>query len=135
METRICKVCATEKPIEQFARNRTGRLWRCNPCNAANQRQVRAANLPRWKTYRRNTRLKRHGITQVEYDRKLAAQGGRCALCLRPDNLPYAHFAIDHDHRTGAFRGLLCTQCNRALGLFYEDAAQLRAAADYIDRP
>ncbi len=43
--------------------------------------------------------------------------------------------ATDHDHRTDEFRGILCGNCNQALGLVDDDPARLRALADYLERP
>jgi hypothetical protein len=52
-------------------------------------------------------------ITHGEYDRLLALQGGGCAICGSPPVT--RRLDIDHNHRTGAIRGLLCARCNRAL--------------------
>ncbi len=54
---------------------------------------------------------RRYGITAEQYDAMLAAQGGRCALCGRKPGR--ARLALDHDHRNGAVRSLLCSTCNR----------------------
>ncbi len=61
----------------------------------------------------------------------MAAQGGGCALCGSPPRTRQLH--IDHDHKTGRVRGLLCFRCNRALP-HYMSAEWLRRAADYIER-
>lgn len=69
---------------------------------------------------RKPTRAKQLGVTDQEYARLFAEQGGVCAICggtpkrLKKDGTPYA-LQADHDHRTGAVRGLLCHRCNRAL--------------------
>jgi hypothetical protein len=65
----------------------------------------------------------------------LAAQGGRCAIC-RGDSSssPGGVLHVDHCHTTRQVRGLLCADCNRALGQFKDDAAILRAAAEYLER-
>ena len=68
----------------------------------------------------------------VDYDAMLAAQGGVCAICGNPPKTRRLH--IDHDHKTGKVRGLLCFQCNRFTLGKYAKPAKLRAAADYLER-
>lgn len=92
--------------------------------------------------------LKRYGITEDAYLALLEAQGGVCAICGGVD--PSRRLNIDHDHATGAVRGLLCNGCNGArLGRlgdcieraeerasYYEERARLlRAAIDYLNSP
>jgi hypothetical protein len=62
---------------------------------------------------RRRPRAAQLGVTDAEYDRLLAAQGGGCAICGNPPKTRRLH--VDHDHKTGRVRGLLCHRCNRAL--------------------
>lgn len=71
-------------------------------------------------------------MSPEEYQYRLAEQGGVCALCKRPDDR--LNLARDHCHKTGAWRGLLCGRCNKALGLFRDDPELLRAAAEYVER-
>jgi hypothetical protein len=82
--------------------------------------------------------LKRHGLTQVQYDAKFAEQHGLCAICLQPHGRSLLgrskQLAVDHDHATGALRGLLCDDCNLGLGLFLDDPQRLMNAAVYILR-
>lgn len=59
---------------------------------------------------------RRYGITRRAYDRLLAYQGGMCASCGGQPGAEDGVFRIDHDHATGKVRGLLCLQCNTALG-------------------
>jgi len=72
------------------------------------------------------------GLTWDEYDFLLGCQGGVCAICSgRPRK--YA-LAVDHDHKTGEIRGLLCSRCNhKLLGSANDDPARLRKAADYLE--
>lgn len=61
------------------------------------------------------------------------AQGGVCAICRQPERTERNRLlTIDHDHETGQVRALLCSQCNRAIGLLQDDPAVIRAAADYV---
>lgn len=77
---------------------------------------------------------KSFGITIKEYNALLKAQGGRCAICRcvpRSQRL-----AVDHNHQTGAKRGLLCKRCNHdLLGAAHDDVDLLRAAVAYLERP
>jgi len=62
----------------------------------------------------------------------LEAQHGLCAICLRPPK-EGKRLAVDHNHKTGKVRGLLCWFCNKRL-LSNHSEARLRAAADYLVR-
>ena len=80
--------------------------------------------------------VRRFGITLAKYLALLEAQEGRCAICKRiPDEAdPNGwRFCVDHDHETGAVRGLLCRTCNIGLGAFRDDPALLRAADRYLN--
>lgn len=74
----------------------------------------------------------RTGITEADYNAMLAAQGGGCAICGNPPKTRRLH--VDHDHKTGRVRGLLCFRCNRALPA-YVGAAWLLRAAMYLLPP
>lgn len=77
-----------------------------------------------------NNLKSKYGITPEQWNARFLAQGKRCELCekfIRPDKL-----CVDHNHKTGHTRGLLCMQCNTALGLFEEDFFRLREAWAYV---
>lgn len=66
-----------------------------------------------------------------EVDELLAAQGGVCAICRRrPDRDASLH--VDHCHATGRIRGILCLNCNQAIGKLGEDPELFRRAAEYL---
>ena len=80
----------------------------------------------------RETYLRRkYGVGLDWYEKKLEEQGGRCAICLcRPRTRV---LAVDHDHFTGALRGLLCGRCNHGLLQFaQEDITILKRAVEYL---
>ena len=77
----------------------------------------------------RDAHSSRHG---PEYDVQLAAQGGKCAVCERSPVGKRLHW--DHDHVSGQKRGILCTQCNIALGMSGDSPTRLRELADYLER-
>ena len=78
------------------------------------------------------------GVDATRYQEMLREQGGVCAICGQPERAPdkasgkTKDLAIDHDHATGAIRALLCSNCNRGLGLFNDDVALLAKAQSYV---
>ena len=74
----------------------------------------------------------KHGITLADYERMLAQQSGKCAICgsLSPGHNE-THFHVDHDHLTGRVRGLLCECCNVGIG-YFDGPERLEAAAQYL---
>jgi hypothetical protein len=82
----------------------------------------------------REFRYRKYGVTHDWYVKE-AAKG--CAICKTPldpnspNKLDHGH--IDHDHRTGKARGVLCNLCNKGLGLFKDSPASLRIAAEYLE--
>ena len=74
----------------------------------------------------------RYGLTIGQYEERLEAQKGKCAICEGPRGT--RRFHVDHDHRTGKIRGLLCGMCNHALGQAKEDPAILERMAQYVRR-
>lgn len=79
----------------------------------------------------RNFTLKRkYGITLEVYQILFEQQNGVCAICKRSEER--RTLAVDHNHKTGKVRGLLCGSCNRALGLFNDDPEILATAREYV---
>lgn len=80
-------------------------------------------------------RYKKLGVCNTRYDEMLTAQKGGCAVCgCHLNSSRYTKLAVDHDHTTGKVRGLLCTNCNTAIGLMKDNPERLIAAADYLKR-
>lgn len=73
------------------------------------------------------------GITPEQYDEMHAAQGGACAICRATTNFTFNNLCVDHDHTNGRVRGLLCLNCNTALGQFKDSTSLLLKAADYLE--
>jgi hypothetical protein len=74
---------------------------------------------------------RRYGISRADYAALLTQQGGVCAICAKPSEKT---LCVDHCHATGKVRGLLCRQCNFALGCYGEDQAALIASLVYLGR-
>lgn len=88
-------------------------------------------------TYRKNDLQRRFGLTRAGYRALLAQQEDCCAICGQPETETrhgkVKELAVDHDHATGAVRGLLCKGCNTGIGLMLDDPAILRKAAAYLE--
>lgn len=69
-------------------------------------------------------------LDEGEYGLLLRMQDGVCAICWRPPRK--YKLSVDHDHRSGEVRGLLCHRCNRGLQWFGDDATRLNRAAHYV---
>ena len=102
-------------------------LYRANPEKYLSRvRASRQIHGPRWNKLQK---CKRYGITPEHYDEMWARQEGCCAIC----GGCYEELAVDHCHRTGKVRALLCHLCNQGLGLFRESASHLQNAIAYLD--
>ncbi len=98
------------------------------------RKQARAAN----PDYYANQDLQRkYGVSLEWYHKKLSDQNGVCAICSKPETVKIKQkviaMPVDHDHATGKPRGLLCTKCNRGLGLFFDSPEILRSAIKYLE--
>lgn len=87
----------------------------------------------------RNARARRTGITGPRYDAMLEAQSGVCLVCGQPETAVgrgggLRTLCVDHDHVTGAIRGLLCRNCNVALGIVHDSIPTLRSMIAYLER-
>jgi hypothetical protein len=81
------------------------------------------------------TLREKYGISETQFNSTLTAQGG-CAICgAAQGGGRFNRFHTDHDHATGAVRGILCDACNRGLGLFRESWDLLGAAMRYLQSP
>lgn len=81
----------------------------------------------------RKYRFKKYGLTVEQYDAMFAAQGGKCAICgTTTPRADVADFCVDHDHETGAVRGLLCFACNAGIGQMQDSTRILLSAVDYL---
>lgn len=77
--------------------------------------------------------LRTYGLTPEQFDTILASQNGVCGICLT-DTPEGRGWHVDHCHKTGAIRGILCTKCNTGGGLFNDNKALLLKAAEWFGR-
>jgi hypothetical protein len=154
-----CSRCKEEKPEEAFGTCRGIRCSWCRVCRRLDAARYRNENRERCRAatrewMNRNTarvarygqawhlsnrerrkqdvRKRRYGVDHGKYTLLVSAQGGGCAICGKP-NTCGRDLAVDHDHKTGQVRGLLCTRCNVVLGLVHDSPEHLLEAALYLE--
>lgn len=134
---KICSKCGEEKELKLFNKAKWcsgGVRPECKKCEnsiATARQKARNAADPNG---RYNTLLKhKYGITFAVYKLMLEDQNNACAICKNTDpGGGNRYFCVDHCHKTGRIRGLLCYDCNVALGLFKDNRENLRVAVDYL---
>ena len=143
MKIKICGKCKEPKLVSEFRKyNRTGGYQSyCKPCENAykvawHKRNRTVANKKAKDWYYKNRdkvsaygRKERYGLMNDTYELMLKKQENSCAICLLPFvKTPH----VDHCHKTGKIRGLLCSSCNTGLGAFKDDVPTIQNALDYI---
>lgn len=147
---KTCSKCKVSLPLDSFHNSKSakdGKQHRCKECTRTinSDPEVKAIRRQAWKdfdarkaaenpNYRKNMRFKReYGITYADYERMLEEQEGKCP-CGR--SAPEGHggqwLHVDHDHTTGKVRGLLCPNCNKVLGLVFDNPDTLVVLAAYL---
>lgn len=78
-------------------------------------------------------RRRKYGVTQEQYDAMRVAQAYRCAICgILETECEAGQLDVDHDHRQGHVRGLLCNMCNKGIGALRDDPVLLTRAIAYL---
>ena len=132
LTSKTCKGCKETKPVEQFykeLRNRDGLQGKCRVCTDLRTKEWQRVNKDKVRQYQLKSK---YGLSIDGYEQMLAKQGGKCAICSTKDP-GKPKFSVDHCHTTGAVRGLLCDQCNTALGKFYDEIERLKSAIRYLE--
>lgn len=119
MNEKTCVTCHQRCSLDKF-RMRDGR-WFLNKCNACYKIEDGE-----------RLRYMKYGVSKEQFDNMIAAQENQCAICSQP-NAKRA-LCIDHDHKTGEIRGLLCDPCNKGIGFFNDRPELLIAASEYLHK-
>jgi hypothetical protein len=138
-ETKSCKGCKQIKNIADFydCKNtrdkKTGKCKQCILNYVAGWQKVNPEKC-RVKTNKYHIKIAYKGcsITVEEREELFIKQEGKCAMCGRHERAFKRRLAVDHCHKTGKIRGLLCGPCNRALGLLRDRIEVLQAGISYL---
>lgn len=131
----VCTTCNIDKPVDDFYKRNdrpTKRTSSCKKCRREKQQKYWSPK--QQKNYRL---LKQFGISIEEYKSMLEDQNYLCKICNKPETARsnvgrIKDLAVDHCHKTGKIRGLLCQSCNVALGHFDDSLDKLESAIKYL---
>lgn len=138
-----CSRCDMVKPIDNFVKDRFSKTGRRNFCKECKNKRD-SIYRPLWKEkhkerYRERDiwihRKRKFGVNKEKYYLMLSSQKGSCAICKIsfPEETAHRNIHIDHNHKTGEVRGLLCMKCNNGLGAFKDNITLLKMAAVYLE--
>lgn len=132
-----CAVCKRVKRLSEFHRNKSSKSGVCTYCKSCGNWHSalwRDKN-PDIAAKSRDKHLfaARYGIGQPDYEILLNGQAGVCAICRKPVS-GRRRLDVDHDHKTGKVRGLLCRSCNFVVGYAHDDKTVLQRAAAYLEK-
>jgi len=154
---RYCYHCKIEQTEENFTESQkrfhnNREVGRCRSCTSIVGKEWRIKNKHRQNEFNKARRenperkefdrlrsyKRRYGISREEYMLMRKTQDFRCEICgLHEDEHKlsrWGNLCLDHNHKTGQIRALLCAQCNKGLGSFKDNANMLRLAAEYLDK-
>jgi len=130
---KTCPNCKVDKPLDDYWRGQSS----CIECMKWKQKNY-------WNSRTPKKRLEQHlkykyGITPEQFLKAWDEQEGKCSICKDslPDLMTYENrrrgYAIDHNHETNEFRGILCLECNTLLGMAEDNPDILKAAITYLE--
>lgn len=140
---KLCLKCNLMRPEELFGVDRSrhdNRAPYCRTCRNSFEskrrkegaRKYKKKKRPSKETVRNYMRKCRYGVTEEMFEAMMREQGGVCCICQMPSE---SVLHVDHCHKTGIVRGLLCGLCNRGIGALRDDPELVQRAADYLRKP
>jgi len=123
-----CPKCNQTKLSKDFHKNRSQydglKPW-CRVCDLGHKKKD-------YNSYKKRDKylMDNYGITIEEYELLLQKQNGKCAICKKEDKI---RLCVDHNHVTNEIRGLLCRNCNLAIGHFFDDVNTIYNSIEYLN--
>lgn len=133
---KICPKCNIEKSLNEFYNDKTSsdkKSWQCKTCqNIAQKNYLKSIKTDTDKAPSFIKKRNKYDLTPIVYNDILISQKGLCSICgkvCKSGN----RLAVDHNHKTGTYRGLLCVKCNTGLGQFNDNPDLLENAIKYLN--
>lgn len=149
-QSKKCSRCEVDKPFTEFHKKKErkdGLTSECKACQSKWQKEFysdpinKQKRIDRQSTKEAKIRAReydlksKYGITSADYEEMLKSQDSKCKTCGTnvPGGRSTKYFHVDHCHDSGKIRGLLCSSCNKALGLLKESISTLENLIKYIE--
>jgi hypothetical protein len=131
---KTCMTCGKEKLTTDFyVRNKVS-MVRHSSCKECDKERVKKRHEENPERTRNNDLKRNYGITLNEHTQMYEGQNGVCAVCEKPGDGRWKKLCVDHDHKTGKVRQLLCRRCNMILGQAYDDASLFSEFILYLNK-
>jgi hypothetical protein len=134
----VCNKCKVAKPKSEFFKESKftrGYRYSCKECEAPRFKKYREDNKEKVNNSRLKwNRKKSYNFPPELFEARFDEQGKICAICKSPNAGGRGAFHADHNHETNQPRGILCHNCNVALGNFKDDPELLKAAIEYLQK-
>ena len=132
-----CTKCGEQKPLSDFHKNKSttdGYCSLCKPCNKNHASTWNKHNpVKRGVIVQKNNYKKRYGLSVEQKQALIDGQDCKCAIC--KNELTNTHdVCVDHNHVTGAIRGILCRKCNLGIGHLNDSIDILKSAQEYLEK-
>jgi len=141
MKSKICSKCGIEKEINKFYKHKTCKDGYLSFCIDCKTEYTKKHQIEYWKSdsYKSSILRKLFGIDIEQYRNILEKQNGVCAICEQKETVidkrinKVRRLSVDHDHKTGKVRGLLCAKCNHLLGNIKDNIKILNRSILYLE--
>ncbi len=157
--TKVCNECGIEKPLSEYHKHKIEKDGRCSVCKLCrckaasnwrknNHKKVKESykkfgkeynkkykqeNPDKYKLYYRKSKLKRmYGVSLDDYNKMFQKQRGCCAICGKHQSQESRALSVDHNHKTGEVRKLLCGKCNLLIGQVESNIDIIDIVFDYL---
>ena len=135
--TKTCRVCKEILSVERYHNKQHGKYGKDTICKVCSKkktyayRQNEMSPLSKYTIARKSELKNKYGLTLEDYEKLFESQNGVCAICEKREQQNKL-LAVDHNHKTGAIRGLLCSLCNTAIGKLNDDPILIKKALNYL---
>lgn len=132
-----CTKCGVQKPLSEFYKQKatiSGLAYKCKLCSNTAVTNWKARNPEKQKIHQKRKDLKyKYNISLEQFNGMLISQNNSCAICfIKFKDKKSTH--VDHCHKTGTIRSLLCAKCNVLLGMAKDSIAVLKSAQEYLQK-